>query len=90
MHKITLKLYGTSGCHLCEQAQEVISSATTQVSNTCTVNLSQLDIMDDDSLYALYETRIPVLTIENGRTSTLLNWPFDCLQIEEGINSMIK
>lgn len=55
--RIAFKLYSTSHCHLCEQAEELINS----IQNEYDVSFTIIDIADDISLQAIYERRIPVL-----------------------------
>ncbi len=65
---MTLKLFTTSYCHLCETAKSILLSLEQ------TQHFSQVDISDNDNLIEIYGHRIPVLQ----RTDTLaeLNWPF--------------
>ncbi len=62
-----LLLYGTSFCHLCEQAEAVLHSAG--------VTAEHIDIAEDDALLERYGTRIPVLEREDSGAE--LGWPFD-------------
>lgn len=67
-----LILYGTSGCHLCHDAQALLQRA----------NLAwqDVDVIDDDTLLERYGTRIPVLKLGPHE----LSWPFreeDILQL---------
>lgn len=61
-----LILYGTEGCHLCEDAQAVLADIG--------VAWQDIDIADDDTLLARYDIRIPVLARQD--TGAELNWPF--------------
>ncbi len=61
-----ITLYGTSCCHLCEQAEEILREAG--------VEAEHVDIADDDALLEKYGTRIPVLRRADGAE---LGWPFD-------------
>ncbi len=88
MDEIALILYGTSGCHLCDGALQEIKSALAQNRSEKTISLLELDITDDDTLYDLYETSIPVLKIESRQTSTVLNWPFNAQQVYEMLSSL--
>jgi hypothetical protein len=63
-------LYGTSACHLCEKAFEIIQP--TALAHDLTIN--HIDIADDDSLMEEFGLYIPVVTAPNG---ALLRWPFD-------------
>jgi hypothetical protein len=62
-----LLLYSTSGCHLCEQAQEVIRRA-------LGLPVDEVDIALDETLMARYGVRIPVLRRVD--TGAEIGWPF--------------
>ena len=67
----TLELYGTSCCHLCEEAQTILCDAG--------VVAQDVDIADDGSLLERYGARIPVLRrTDNGAE---LGWPFDAVAV---------
>ena len=68
-----LILYGTSCCHLCEQALTRILP----VSQALNLKLQEVDIADDTVLAEAYGIRIPVLAF-NGLE---LGWPFDREQV---------
>jgi hypothetical protein len=68
-------LYGTSACHLCELAEELITALH---STGCEVSVVKVDISDSDELMARYGVRIPVLRHPNGRE---LGWPFSAQQL---------
>ena len=59
-------LYTTVGCHLCEQAADLLHRINHPYIAT--------EIGDDDSLVAQYGIRIPVIASDNGNT---LDWPFN-------------
>lgn len=68
---VRLSFYSTVGCHLCDEAMEVIGT-------TCPELLSHLhvvDIADDAGLLDRYGTRIPVLRSANHDAE--LDWPFE-------------
>ena len=65
---LLLVLYATSGCHLCEQAAELIRS-------TVAVPFRMVEIADDENLMERYSVRIPVLRRLD--TDEELNWPFE-------------
>lgn len=73
---LTLELLGTQGCHLCDEAEQVLVSA---------LDLQQLavelvDIAESDELMEAYAVRIPVLRhVASGQD---LGWPFDGLQVQ--------
>lgn len=66
-------LYGTVGCHLCEQAREMLDYMNDN--GVVEVSLTEVDIVEDDSLYERYGLRIPVLRrpTDGGE----LDWPFE-------------
>jgi hypothetical protein len=68
-------LYGTSACHLCEMAEEMIAAETQQGGHPA---VAKVDISDSDELVERYGTRIPVLRHPDGRE---LGWPFDPAQL---------
>ena len=69
-------LYGTEGCHLCEEAFELFADCAPDK----LVHLSKVDIAYDDLLYQQYQFSIPVLKDSQGRE---LNWPFDTDSLNE-------
>lgn len=77
---ITLKLYTTSNCHLCDQAVELVKQS------YYIEELELIEIIDDASLLSCYGTRIPVLQ----RTDNLmeLDWPFSLNDINNFMNTM--
>jgi len=69
----TLELYGTSCCHLCEEAQAILRDAG--------IVAQDVDIADDGDLLERYGARIPVLRrTDNGAE---LGWPFDAVAVEQ-------
>lgn len=69
-----LTLYGTTGCHLCDQAEVLLR----QAGAARALEWRYVDIALDEALVARYGTRIPVLRAEDGRE---LGWPFSLLDI---------
>jgi len=61
-----LVLYGTSACHLCEQAERLIE-------REVGLPVEWIEIVDDALLLERYGIRIPVLRAESG---VELDWPF--------------
>ncbi|OBP14461.1 hypothetical protein A5320_11845 [Rheinheimera sp. SA_1] len=74
MSATPLVLYSTWGCHLCEEAQSLL----TQQQLSFTV----LDIVDDPVAFAKFRTSIPVL----GAGFQYLYWPFDQESLRDFIN----
>lgn len=64
-----LTLYTTSGCHLCEEAEQMLNVLQRQ--QVC--RWVAIEISEDDRLVDLYGIRIPVIASEEGRE---LGWPF--------------
>jgi glutaredoxin len=62
-----IQLFGTSGCHLCEEAEAVLREIGIQ--------WNYVDVADDDGLIEEYGIRIPVL--KRCDTGAELGWPFD-------------
>ena len=71
MASANLTLIGKPGCHLCDDAREVITGV---VSDFAGVSLDELSILDDRELYAKYMDEIPVLLI-NGKVHNI--WRID-------------
>lgn len=68
-------LLTTVGCHLCEQALDIIRRAAPQL------QIHLLDIAEDDALIAEYGERIPVLRLGGQE----LQWPFSLLDIRQAL-----
>ena len=67
---LPLTLYTTSGCHLCEHAEEILEQGGHV--------FQAVDIADDLGLMEQYGVRIPVVKDASGRE---LGWPFDGAQL---------
>ncbi len=57
-------LYSKEGCHLCEQAKAILNSLATEGLLAWTA----VDIQDDPALYERYWDKIPVVSLEDGRS----------------------
>lgn len=68
-----LQLLGTRGCHLCEQAEQMLERAAAARG----IRWQYLDVAEDDALLARYGERIPVLRAESGE----IGWPFSLLDV---------
>ncbi|MCE9633940.1 MAG: glutaredoxin family protein [Methylophilales bacterium] len=71
-----LILYGTLGCHLCEQAEAIVIP----VAQNHQLHLSFVDIAEQSGFDA-YETRIPLLRLGLRE----LDWPFDTITVTKFI-----
>ncbi len=69
--KESVTLYGTSACHLCEVAQDLLRATL----NPEFFEINLVDIADSDSLIERYGVRIPVL--RRDADGSELGWPFD-------------
>lgn len=69
-----LVLYGTSACHLCEQALALVQASLPQ-----NWILEEVDISDSEELFERYGTTIPVVKVEHSARE--LNWPFTGQQV---------
>ncbi|NOT99728.1 MAG: glutaredoxin family protein [Sideroxydans sp.] len=70
---VKLILYGTTFCHLCEQAEAVLQAIG--------VEAEHIDIAEDDALLEQYGVRIPVVKRED--TGAELGWPFNDLTLKK-------
>jgi hypothetical protein len=70
-----LELLGTVGCHLCDDAEQVLK----QLSLVRPISWRYTDIALDDALCQQYGERIPVL--RRGEEAALY-WPFSVLDVE--------
>ena len=68
---MSLTLYTSPGCHLCEQAEEILDYVG--------VAFTAVDISTDVDLVRQYGVRIPVLQRSD---KAELGWPFDSLDVE--------
>jgi|JI8StandDraft_1071087.scaffolds.fasta_scaffold53949_2 predicted DCC family thiol-disulfide oxidoreductase YuxK len=75
MIKNSYLLYGTLGCHLCEQAEQLL----TQAQQVMAIEWQTVDIALDQNLVTQYGLQIPVLLTKTGQQ---LNWPFSLLDIQ--------
>jgi hypothetical protein len=73
-----LTLFGTAGCHLCDEAAAVLQEAAVPTWQT-------VDIAEDTVLLARYGTRIPV--VRNEGSGCELGWPFDAPALQVLLSS---
>lgn len=91
-----LLLYGTCGCHLCEQAarvlQPVLAHINEQLVNAgmgeAAVVLQVVEITDDFELMQRYSLRIPVIRLAASEEE--LGWPFDETQAREFLFAQLE
>jgi hypothetical protein len=80
---IRLLLLGTSGCHLCEQAQQIINY---YFPNNVELTIETVDIAEQEQWQEQYTLRIPVLY--HPETKKDLGWPFGPWQVKEFIKGL--
>jgi hypothetical protein len=71
--KPKLLLYGTAGCHLCEEASTLL----TQLG----LEWEDIEIAADEALLELYGTSIPVLKRMDDKR--ILRWPFNLSDVQQ-------
>ena len=59
MSRTNITLYTRTGCHLCEEAKQVLEEARTRWA----FDLQEIDIDSDPALKALYNEEVPVIAI---------------------------
>ena len=67
-----LQLFTTLGCHLCEQAEQIVAEL--QQTSHPELRLSSVEIADEPDLFERYGIRIPVVKLESHEDD--LGWPF--------------
>jgi hypothetical protein len=67
-------LYGTKGCHLCDEAELLLK----QVQSAIAFSWQYVDIALDERLIENYGIRIPVLKKQADQE---LSWPFSLLDV---------
>ena len=73
---LNLKLYTNEGCHLCEQAEDILEYVG--------ASFQPIAIAGDLDLLRRYGVRIPVIVDCNGRE---IGWPFDSFALREWLDS---
>ncbi len=80
-----LTLIGKPGCHLCDDARELVDSVVTKLADNPAapaIVLEERSILDDAELNALYVEDIPVLLI-NGKVHNY--WRIDPLRLRAAL-----
>ena len=75
-------LYSSSGCHLCEDAVEVLRCVRQTLP---TLSWREVEIADDADLMERYGIRIPVLALAH--VASELGWPFGPQDVYDFINT---
>lgn len=80
----TLLLYTTLGCHLCEQAEQLLRpvllhiNASLGARGMAPLQLLSVEISESAELVETYGMRIPVIRLRDSEAE--LGWPFDQAQ----------
>jgi len=72
-----LILFGTEGCHLCEEAMQLLADAG--------IEFQTVDIISDLELQEKYSLLIPVLW---HKSDCRLAWPFNAEQLRKYLDSL--
>ena len=67
---LQLQLLGTLGCHLCDDAEQVLLASL----DLHSIQVEVVDIAESDALFDRFGIRIPVLRHEP--SDSCLDWPF--------------
>ncbi len=67
----TVRLVGGKGCHLCEDAKQVIDGVRSEIA----FELEEIDITGDPELEARYRERIPVVYVDGEEAFTYFVQP---------------
>jgi len=63
---LTVRFYTKPGCHLCEQAEELLEA----LAEECPLDLEVVDITTDIDIFDRYRYEIPVVAVEGGGTAS--------------------
>jgi glutaredoxin len=87
---ISLTLLTKPGCHLCEEAKKAIELVMFELSkensDVAQIELTELNILEDEALKNQYSEEIPVLQI-NGATHAY--WRIDSERLMAALNELI-
>ncbi len=85
MATVQLTLIGKPGCHLCDDARDVISGVVSDIESlpdAPTVTIGEVSILDDADLFDKYVEEIPVVLID-GVVHTY--WRVDPARLERAL-----
>ena len=88
MNAIEVTIIGKPGCHLCDDARDVVSSVVTELSEPPTaldIAVKESSIFDDADLYDAYVEEIPVILV-NGRVHTY--WRVDPARFRKALQEV--
>jgi hypothetical protein len=73
-------LYGKADCHLCEEAEAILSRVVRELGTTYV----KVDIEGSPELFARYRYRIPVIEVTGGQ---ILDWPTTLERVRRAIRA---
>ncbi|WP_349903543.1 glutaredoxin family protein [Parafrigoribacterium humi] len=82
---VVLTLIGKPGCHLCDDAREVVGSVVADLTGDASapsVTVEEVSILDDAELHEKYVEEIPVLLLD-GRVHNI--WRVDATRLRQAI-----
>jgi glutaredoxin len=82
---VTLTLIAKPGCHLCDDARDVVASVVAELADEASapvIAVEELSILDDAELQEKYVEEIPVLLL-NGRVHNI--WRVDAARLRKAI-----
>ncbi|MFO7690998.1 MAG: glutaredoxin family protein [Cryobacterium sp.] len=84
MTSLHLTLVGKPGCHLCDDARDVVTGVITALADdvALTVTLEEVSILDDAELHDRYVEEIPVLLL-NGTVHNY--WRIDPVRLRAAL-----
>ena len=78
-----VELFTTLGCHLCEEAAQLLDTLRVEQPD---LNVVAVEIADSDELMERYGIRIPVVKTEDDRE---LGWPFNLAELKDFLTSVL-
>lgn len=82
---LTITLIGKQGCHLCDDARDVVTSVVAELAGEASapaITVEELSILDDAELHEKYVEEIPVVLL-NGRVHNI--WRVDATRLRKAI-----
>lgn len=80
---ISLTLYSTAGCHLCELAEEQLREAQTRIN----LQWQWTEIVDSEDLMERYAVRIPVVV--EPISGAEIGWPFNQTDLQNWLSQFV-
>ena len=84
MQSVLVELFGKPGCHLCDDARELVDSV---LAGHPEVQLIERNILDDTELFETMRNDIPVVSVNGEEVS---RWRVDAALLEKKIEEANK